>query len=250
MVLMVERNRGGHLIRRFAERGNEPDPCDVNIASLKERIQELEPRQEKTRSKRAWETLNGENPFSYVCDRENHRGGVGKETLCRPGLQVEITECVKPAPKYDSDGDELVYEDEEVCLPDVGDTNLDATSTRDEWGKLEDEFFFKWRRMMQGHRITISYLSDIYWVPVLGYLTLRFPRNKFTLGYPAKKNSDGGSRERKTARCGGGGGVAVEEEVRWRRRIVEEEDCRGGGAVEEEDGGGGGVVVVGCDKEK
>nr|GEZ30464.1 reverse transcriptase domain-containing protein [Tanacetum cinerariifolium] len=26
---------------------------------------------------------------------------------------------VVPTPKYDSDGDELVYEDEEVCLPDV-----------------------------------------------------------------------------------------------------------------------------------
>ncbi|GJW27907.1 hypothetical protein Tco_0044782 [Tanacetum coccineum] len=42
MVLMVERNRGEHLIRRFAERGNEPDPRDVKIASLKQRIQELE----------------------------------------------------------------------------------------------------------------------------------------------------------------------------------------------------------------
>ncbi|GJR11480.1 hypothetical protein Tco_0794132 [Tanacetum coccineum] len=34
MVLMVERNRGEHLIRRFAERGNEPDPRDVKIATL------------------------------------------------------------------------------------------------------------------------------------------------------------------------------------------------------------------------
>nr|GEX99324.1 TATA box-binding protein-associated factor RNA polymerase I subunit B isoform X1 [Tanacetum cinerariifolium] len=42
MVLMVERNRGEHLIRRFAGRGNEPDPRDVKIASLKQRIQELE----------------------------------------------------------------------------------------------------------------------------------------------------------------------------------------------------------------
>ncbi|GKD11425.1 hypothetical protein Tco_1191110 [Tanacetum coccineum] len=49
---------------------------------------------EKTKSKRAWETLNGENPFSYVYDRGNHRGGIRKETLCRLGLQVEITECV------------------------------------------------------------------------------------------------------------------------------------------------------------
>ncbi|GJY54524.1 hypothetical protein Tco_0446188 [Tanacetum coccineum] len=42
MVLMVERNREEHLIRRFTGRGNEPDPRDVNIASLKQRIQELE----------------------------------------------------------------------------------------------------------------------------------------------------------------------------------------------------------------
>ncbi|GJZ07657.1 hypothetical protein Tco_0541450 [Tanacetum coccineum] len=182
MVLMVERNHGGHLICRFAKSDNEPDPRDVKIASLKQRIQELECRQEKTISKRAWETLNEENPFSYICDRGNHRGGVWKETLCRLGLQVEITECVskvpsnyhgslcslgmrvsspedaeeypfvdkylifqeepimlaeeescpvydtdneedaEPAPKYDSDGDELVYEDEEVCLPDVGES--------------------------------------------------------------------------------------------------------------------------------
>ncbi|GKA21849.1 hypothetical protein Tco_0707811 [Tanacetum coccineum] len=68
------------------------------IASLKQRIQELKRRQEKTRSKRAWETLNKENPFSYVCDRRNHRGGVRKETLCRLGIQVEITGCVGKVP--------------------------------------------------------------------------------------------------------------------------------------------------------
>nr|GEW39530.1 hypothetical protein [Tanacetum cinerariifolium] len=39
---MVERNRGEHLIRRFAGRGNEMDPRNVKIASLKQRIQELE----------------------------------------------------------------------------------------------------------------------------------------------------------------------------------------------------------------
>ncbi|GKA37095.1 hypothetical protein Tco_0723660 [Tanacetum coccineum] len=42
MVLMVERNRGEHLIHRFVGRGNEPDPHDVKITSLKQRIQELE----------------------------------------------------------------------------------------------------------------------------------------------------------------------------------------------------------------
>ncbi|GKA52526.1 hypothetical protein Tco_0745841 [Tanacetum coccineum] len=66
----------------------------MKIASLKQQIQELKCQQEKTRSKWAWETLNGENPFSYVCDRGNHRGGIQKETLCRLGLQVEINEHV------------------------------------------------------------------------------------------------------------------------------------------------------------
>nr|GEV99373.1 hypothetical protein [Tanacetum cinerariifolium] len=42
MVLMVERNREEHLIHRFAGRGNEPDPRDVKIASLKQQIQGLE----------------------------------------------------------------------------------------------------------------------------------------------------------------------------------------------------------------
>ncbi|GJT02718.1 hypothetical protein Tco_0823887 [Tanacetum coccineum] len=36
MILMVERNRGEHLIRRFAGRGNKPDQHDVKIASLKQ----------------------------------------------------------------------------------------------------------------------------------------------------------------------------------------------------------------------
>ncbi|GKD90277.1 retrovirus-related pol polyprotein from transposon TNT 1-94, partial [Tanacetum coccineum] len=42
MVPMVERNRGEHLIHRFARRGNEPDLRDVKITSLKQQIQELE----------------------------------------------------------------------------------------------------------------------------------------------------------------------------------------------------------------
>nr|GEW38457.1 hypothetical protein [Tanacetum cinerariifolium] len=91
---MVEQNREGHLIRRFAERDNKPDPRKVKIASIKQWIQELKRRQENSISKRAWETLNGKNPFSYVCDRGNHRRGVQKETLCRLGLRVEITECI------------------------------------------------------------------------------------------------------------------------------------------------------------
>ncbi|GKC90618.1 hypothetical protein Tco_1151267, partial [Tanacetum coccineum] len=84
-------------------RRTRPDPRDVKIANLKQRIQELKRRrrQEKTKSKRAWETLNGENPFSYVCDYGNHRGGVQKETLCRLGLQrVSSPECVDKALYY------------------------------------------------------------------------------------------------------------------------------------------------------
>ncbi|GJU29545.1 ribonuclease H-like domain-containing protein [Tanacetum coccineum] len=42
MVLMVEQNRGEHLIGRFVGRGNKPDPRDMKITSLKQRIQELE----------------------------------------------------------------------------------------------------------------------------------------------------------------------------------------------------------------
>nr|GEX53409.1 hypothetical protein [Tanacetum cinerariifolium] len=98
MVLMVEHNHEGHLIRRFAERGNEPDLRDVKISSLKQRIQELEFQKEKTRSKQAWETLNEENPYLYVCDHGNHRGGVRQEILCRLGLQVKITECIGKVP--------------------------------------------------------------------------------------------------------------------------------------------------------
>nr|GEU85958.1 hypothetical protein [Tanacetum cinerariifolium] len=42
MVLIIEQNRGEHLIRRFTGRGNEPDPRDIKITSLKQRIQEPE----------------------------------------------------------------------------------------------------------------------------------------------------------------------------------------------------------------
>nr|GEV23883.1 hypothetical protein [Tanacetum cinerariifolium] len=41
MVLMVERNRGEYLIRRFARQDNKPDLHDVKIASLKQQIQEI-----------------------------------------------------------------------------------------------------------------------------------------------------------------------------------------------------------------
>nr|GEU73953.1 hypothetical protein [Tanacetum cinerariifolium] len=39
-----------------------------------------------------------------------------------PVYDTDNEKDVKHAPKYDFDGDELVYEDEEVCLPDVGES--------------------------------------------------------------------------------------------------------------------------------
>ncbi|GKA79494.1 reverse transcriptase domain-containing protein [Tanacetum coccineum] len=39
-----------------------------------------------------------------------------------PVYDTDNEEDAEPTPKYDSDGDELVYEDEEVCLPDVGES--------------------------------------------------------------------------------------------------------------------------------
>ncbi|GJZ82102.1 hypothetical protein Tco_0647096 [Tanacetum coccineum] len=72
MVLMVERNRGEHLIRRFVGRGNEPDPRDVKIASLNQWIQELEfpqlqqdsPAEEAETESNIWDDGSGDvNPF-------------------------------------------------------------------------------------------------------------------------------------------------------------------------------------------
>ncbi|GKD95361.1 hypothetical protein Tco_1375198, partial [Tanacetum coccineum] len=111
---------------------NEPDPRDVKIASLKQHIQELERRQEKTRSKQAWETLNGENPFLYVCDRGNHRGGVRKETLCRLGLRDKITECVDfQAEENDVSYPGVVLGVEEESMP-VYDTDIEDVIEEEE----------------------------------------------------------------------------------------------------------------------
>ncbi|GJY20878.1 hypothetical protein Tco_0393444 [Tanacetum coccineum] len=73
MVLMAEQNCREHLIRRFAGRGNEPDPRDVKIASLKQLIQELEfsqlqqdsPAEEAKTESNVWDDGSEDvNPFS------------------------------------------------------------------------------------------------------------------------------------------------------------------------------------------
>nr|GEV06061.1 putative reverse transcriptase domain-containing protein [Tanacetum cinerariifolium] len=58
-----------------------------------------------------------------------------EEESC-PIYDTDNEEDAKPAPKYDFDGDELVYEDEEAYLPDVGESlviqralNVDASKT-------------------------------------------------------------------------------------------------------------------------
>ncbi|GKC23844.1 gag-pol polyprotein [Tanacetum coccineum] len=72
MLLMVERNCREHLIHGFAGRGNEPDPRDVKIASLKQQIQELDfpqlqqdsPAEETEIESNVWDDgLEDVNPF-------------------------------------------------------------------------------------------------------------------------------------------------------------------------------------------
>ncbi|GKB80118.1 hypothetical protein Tco_0947013 [Tanacetum coccineum] len=69
---MIKRNRGGHLIRRFTGRGNEPDPRDVKIASSqsdRSRTSSAD-RGERPDLTGIGKTLNGKKSiFRVVCDR-------------------------------------------------------------------------------------------------------------------------------------------------------------------------------------
>ncbi|GJU58141.1 hypothetical protein Tco_1235907 [Tanacetum coccineum] len=93
MVLVVEWNRREHLIRRFAGRGNEPDP--------RERIQELEfpqlqqdsPTEEAETESNVWDDgLEDVNPFG--------EGNSGFQE--EPIVLVEEESC----PVYDTDNEE------------------------------------------------------------------------------------------------------------------------------------------------
>ncbi|GJY59853.1 hypothetical protein Tco_0459745, partial [Tanacetum coccineum] len=107
MVLMVERNRGEHLIRRFAKRGNGPDPRDVKIASLKQRIQELEflqlqqdsPAEETETESNVWDDGSEDvNPF-------------GEKNL---GFHDDhYDNPLKSMPVYDTDIEDVIEEEEE-----------------------------------------------------------------------------------------------------------------------------------------
>nr|GEZ62999.1 hypothetical protein [Tanacetum cinerariifolium] len=126
MVLMVERNRREHLICRFAGRGNEPDPRDVKIASLKQRIQELEfqqdsPVKEAETESNVWDDGLGDvNPFGErnhlltketeskpiiwdIGDEEEEYPFVNKyPSLQEPSMLVEEESC----PNYETDNEE------------------------------------------------------------------------------------------------------------------------------------------------
>ncbi|GJS23642.1 hypothetical protein Tco_0452274 [Tanacetum coccineum] len=143
MVLMVEHNRGEHLIRRFVGRGNEPDPRDVKIASLKQWIQELEfPQlQQDSPAEEAENESNETESEPIIWDI----GDVEEEYLFVNKYPKE-----ESLPVYDTDIEDVIEEEEGfvgkggfygeedniedvvVVANDLWDTNLDATSTRDE----------------------------------------------------------------------------------------------------------------------
>ncbi|GJW75248.1 hypothetical protein Tco_0134618 [Tanacetum coccineum] len=83
MVLMVERKCGEHLIRRFAEQGNKPDPRDVKIARLKQRTQELEfPQLQQDSPVEEAETESNDTDIEDVIEEEEGfvgKGGFGGE---------------------------------------------------------------------------------------------------------------------------------------------------------------------------
>nr|GEX24070.1 retrovirus-related Pol polyprotein from transposon TNT 1-94 [Tanacetum cinerariifolium] len=147
LVLMVERNHKEHLIRRFAGRGNKPDPRDVKIASLKKRIQELKfPQLQQDSPEEEAETesnvrddgsedvnpFGGENPGFHddhydnplltketeskpiiwdIGDEEEEYPFINKYLSFQeePIMLVEEESC----PVYDTDNEEDVIEEEE-----------------------------------------------------------------------------------------------------------------------------------------
>ncbi|GJW30042.1 hypothetical protein Tco_0046917 [Tanacetum coccineum] len=109
MVLMVEWNHGEHLIHRFIRRGNEPIPRDVKIASLKQRIQELEfPQLQQDSPTEEAETKSNETESKPIIwdigDEEEEYPFVNKY----PSFQEEPIMLVEEEsrPLYDTDNEE------------------------------------------------------------------------------------------------------------------------------------------------
>nr|GEV34056.1 hypothetical protein [Tanacetum cinerariifolium] len=119
---MVERNREEHLIRRFTGRGNEPDPRDVKIASLKQRIQELEfPQLQKDSPAEEAETES--NVWDDESEDEEEYPFVNKYPSFQeePIVLVEEESCPvydtdneeeKSMPVYDTDIEDVIEEEE------------------------------------------------------------------------------------------------------------------------------------------
>ncbi|GKC08694.1 hypothetical protein Tco_1000304 [Tanacetum coccineum] len=144
MVLMVERNRGDHLIRRFPRRGNESDPRDVKIASLKQRIQELEfsqLQQDSPIEEAETESNKIESePIIYdIGDEEDEYSFVNEY----PSFQEEPIVLVKEesCPVYDTDNEE------EESMP-VYDTDIEDV--------IEDEEGFVRKRGFGGEKDNIK----------------------------------------------------------------------------------------------
>ncbi|GJV65807.1 hypothetical protein Tco_1476635 [Tanacetum coccineum] len=130
---MVERNRGEHLILRIAGRDNEPDPRDVKIASLKQRIQELEfaqllqdsPAEEAETESNIWDDgSENVNPFGRGnWDEEEEYPFVNKYLSFQeePIMLVEEesypvcdtnNEEEESMPVYDTDTEDVIEEEE------------------------------------------------------------------------------------------------------------------------------------------
>ncbi|GJR55588.1 putative reverse transcriptase domain-containing protein [Tanacetum coccineum] len=146
MVLMVERNRGEHIIHRFARRGREPDPGDMRIASLKQQIQELEFSQlqqdlsaeEAETESKLWDdgsedvnAFGGGNPGFHDDHYDNHF--FQKE----PIVLVEEESC----PVYDT-----VNEEEKSML--VYDTDIEDVN-EEEKDNIEDVGIQVWMLRIQ-----------------------------------------------------------------------------------------------------
>ncbi|GJZ29920.1 MAK10-like protein [Tanacetum coccineum] len=123
--------REEHLIRIFVGRGNKPDPCDVNIISLKQRIQELEfsqlqqdsPAEEAETESKVWDDRSEDvNPFGEGNPEfyDDHYDNpffqeepivLVKEESC-PIYDTDNEE-EESMPVYDTDIEDVIEEEEE-----------------------------------------------------------------------------------------------------------------------------------------
>ncbi|GKB06173.1 hypothetical protein Tco_0834406, partial [Tanacetum coccineum] len=162
MLLMVEQNCGEHLIRRFAGRGNGPDPSDVKIASLKQWIQELEfpqlqqdsPAEEAKTESNVWDDRSEDvNPFSggnLVFHDDHYDNPFFQE---EPIMLVEEESC----PVYDTDNEE------EESMP-VYDTDIEDVIEEEEGFPQATEKVLKFR--LGGLRNDDDFNADQYWLDI------------------------------------------------------------------------------------